>query len=93
MRPCPVPAPAQPQPEDDAAGDCHQLRLPLRSIDLASGFVYSNSWTWGILIRGGFGLGRVCLLGFFLMTMKRHFDVSYLLRTPSFSRKKVLSAY
>lgn len=63
--PARVPAPAQPQPEDDAAGDCHQLRLPLRSIDLASGFVYSNSWTGGILIRGGFGLGRVCLLGFF----------------------------
>lgn len=58
--------PARPHPEDNAAGDCHQLRLPLRSIDLASGFVYSNSWTGGILIRVALVWGGFVCWVFFL---------------------------
>lgn len=58
-------------------------KLPQRSILLHLGLFTAIPWTGGILIRGGFGLGGFCLLGFLKkkMTMKRHFDISYLLRT------------
>lgn len=78
-----MPAPAQPQPEDEEAGDCHQPQTATEKHTLASGFVYSGSVDRGYFDQGWFWSGRVLFVGFFKkkMTMKRHFDISYLLRT------------